>query len=200
MASDATNVYWTEFGDSSGSGNGSVKGCLVTGCGAGPTLYAQNLTTPRGIAVDATNVYFVALGGIYKCPLSGCCGGPGPVVSAFAPFGIALDATYIYWVDFGDNTAHRIPKAGGTDTVLYDASDGPVYEPFQLVADGPFLYFMDYNENAFRVSANGGSPAFLGSGNHGGGFGNCFGVTAESTEGHLLGNRGLLPGAMMGSV
>src|SRR5258708_14644996 len=100
-------------------------------------------------------------------------------------------------VDFGDNRARGLPRAGGADPFLYVASDGLVSEPFQLVADGPFLYFMDYNENAFRVSANGGSPAFLGSGNNGGVFGNSFGTTTDSTNVYFGGNRALLPGDKM---
>src|SRR5258708_9358932 len=100
-------------------------------------------------------------------------------------------------VDFGDNRARGLPRAGGADPFLYVASDGLVAEPFALVADGPFRYFMDYNENAFRVSANGGSPAFLGSGNNGGVFGNSFGITTDSTNVYFGGNRVLLRGDKM---
>jgi hypothetical protein len=191
MTSDSTGVYWSEFGDALGSGNGYVKGCPVTGCGAGPTVYAQGLANPRGVAVDSTNIYFGAGGAIYTCPRGGCNGGPTQLVSANQPYGVAVDGTYVYWVDYADSTVHRTLKSagsGGIDTVLYDAGDGLVYQPFQCVVDGTFLYFMDYNEDVTRLSVNGGAIAFLGSGNNGSRYGNSFGITTDPTSVYFGGN------------
>jgi hypothetical protein len=188
MKSDANNVYWTEFGDGPGSGNGSVKGCPVTGCGAGPTVYAQGLVNPRGIAVDSSNIYFGAVGAVYACSIGGCTGALMQLASADQPYGVSVDATYVYWVDYGSSTVHRVPKGGGADTVLYDAGDGLVYEPFQCTVDGQFIYFMDYDENAFRLAITGGSPALLGSGNNNSVYGNAFGITTDPSSVYFGGN------------
>lgn len=188
MASDSDHVYWTEFGDGPGSGNGSVKACPIAGCGAGPTVYAQGLGNPRGIAVDGTNVYFGIVGGVYACAIGGCGGSPMLLATASAPYGVAVDSTYVYWVDTGDSTVHRVAKTGGPDNVLYDAGDGIVYEPFQCVVDGPFLYFTDYDENAFRLSVTGGAVAILGNGNNNSVYGNAFGITTDPTSVYFGGN------------
>jgi hypothetical protein len=198
MTSDISNVYWTEFGDSLGAGNGSVKACPIAGCGASPVIYAQGVTNPRGIAVDGRNVYWGSatfggvVGGIWSCPLSATTCSPTMLAPAGTPYGVAVDAAFVYWVDLYDKTAHRVPKAGGPDaggdTVLWDASVSLTDQPFQCVVDGPFLYFMDYSENAFRLSVNGGAPAFLGNGNNGSIYGNSFGITTDSTSVYFGGN------------
>jgi hypothetical protein len=185
MTSDANNVYWTEFGDDLGSGNGFVKGCAVTGCGAvGPTVYGMGLTNPRGVAVDAQNIYFGTAtyggvnGGIWKCALSGC-SSPTRLATAGIPFGVGVDATYVYWVDNDDATVHKVAKSGaGNDIVLYDAGSGLIIEPGQCVVDGPFVYLMDRNADCLRVSANGGEPTFLGTSF----FGAYYGITTDPTN------------------
>jgi len=188
MASDTNNVYWTEFGDGLGSGNGSVKGCPIAGCGGHPTIYAQGLVNPRGIAVDSSNIYFGAVGAVYACSLGGCSGNLIQLASADQPYGVAIDSTYVYWVDYGSSTVHRVAKTGGADSVLYDAGDGVVYEPFQCAVDGTFIYFMDYDENAFRLSVSGGSPALLGSGNNNSVYGTAFGITTDPSSVYFGGN------------
>src|SRR6185312_6060259 len=76
LATDANNVYWTEFGTDQGTSDGAVKGCSLSGC-ATPTTYGLGLINPRGIAVDATNVYFSSSsysssgGFIYSCAIAG---------------------------------------------------------------------------------------------------------------------------------
>src|SRR5262249_48267861 len=145
----------------------------------GPIVYAQGLVNPRGIAVDATNIYYGAVGGIYACAIVGCNSAPMQIASADQPYGVAVDTAFVYWVDYGNGTAHRVSKAGGPDSVLYDAGDGLVYEPFQCVVDGPFIYFMDYNENAFRLAVTGGPLALLGSGNNNSVYGSAFGITTD---------------------
>jgi hypothetical protein len=188
MTSDTNSVYWSEYGDTLGSGNGYVKGCPVTGCGAGPIVYAQGLTNPLGVAVDGASIYFGASGAIYTCPLSGCTSGPTILTAAGQPYGVAVDASYVYWVDDADNTVHRVAKTGVGSQVLYDAGDNVVYEPYQCVVDGPFIYFMDYNEDAYRLSVGGGPLTWLGSGNNGGVYGKSFGITTDPTNAYFGGN------------
>jgi hypothetical protein len=168
MTSDAKNVYWTEFGDDLGSGNGSVKGCPIDGCGSGPTVYATALTNPRGIAVDANNVYFgtasygSVVGAVWSCPIAGCGGSPTKLTAADSPFGIAVDSMYVYWADYDDSTVHRIPKAGGTNDVLYDGG-GPVYVGQEVAYDTTSLYFTDENGNVYKLPIGGGSVSVMAS-------------------------------------
>ena len=174
MASDTNNVYWTEYGDTLGASNGSVKSCPVSGCGSGPTVLAMALTNPRGIAVDANNVYFATAsygpvnGAIWSCPVSGCGGSPMKIAPASIPYGIALDATYVYWVDNDDSTIHRAPKAGGSNAVLYDAGSGLVTLPTLCRVDNVAVYLSDQNGNVFREPLGGGEPTQMATGMMGG--------------------------------
>jgi len=185
MAADANNVYWTELGDDLGSGNGSVKACPVSGCGAsGPLVLAAGLTNPRGIAVDGQTVYFGTatyggvVGGIWACALAGCGGSPTRLASAGIPYGVAVDGAYVYWVDWDDGTVHKAPKGGGADDLLYDAASGAIVEPGSCVVDGPFLYVMDVNADALRLPTSGGEPTLLGTSAISG----QFGITTDSTS------------------
>jgi hypothetical protein len=69
---DATNVYWTAEGPDSSTSkqystfvNGYVATCPKAGCPqGGPTILANNLHNPRGIAVDDAAVYFTIFGNV----------------------------------------------------------------------------------------------------------------------------------------
>jgi hypothetical protein len=178
MTSDSTNVYWTEFGDVLGSGNGKVSSCPVTGCGSGgPTVIGQGLTNPRGIAVDAQNVYFATatysavVGAIWSCPLAGCNGSPHQLATASIPFGVAVDSTYVYWVDNDLGEVHRVAKTGGGgDIVLYDAGSGLLSQPEQCTVDAVNVYLTDSFGDLFRVPVGGGVPTMMAGGSRGGGW------------------------------
>jgi hypothetical protein len=178
MTSDANNVYWTEFGDALGAGNGQVRACPVTGCGsAGPMAYAVGLTNPRGIAVDAQNVYWgtssssAVTGAIWTCPIAGCTGSPQQLVPAGVPFGVAVDGTYVYWVDNDSGAVHRVAKAGGgSDIVLYDAGSALTAEPEQCVVDSTSVFFTDYSGDLYRLPVGGGEPTTMVSWGNGGGW------------------------------
>jgi hypothetical protein len=199
MTSDSQNVYWTEFGDSLGSGNGFVKGCPVTGCGGGPLVYAQGLTNPRGVAVDTTSIYFGTAtyggitGAIWKCPLSGCSGSPTHLAAAVVPYGLAVDGSSVYWVDNDDGTVHKVAKGGGTDLLLYD---GGAYDDAgdtlsllgQCVVDGPYLFFGDYSEDLYRLSVNGDVPLLLGNGFNNSVYGSYFGLATDTAHVYSGGN------------
>jgi hypothetical protein len=165
MAADETNVYWTEYGDVTDT-NGSIKSCPVTGCGAGgPMVYAQLQAAPRGIAVDAQNVYWgtaagqVGTGAIWSCAIGGCNNQPTKVATADTPFGVAVDLTSVYWVEFYDATVNRAPKAGGPVALLWDGGSGTggPNGPQELVIDTGFAYLNDQNINVFRVPLTGGN-------------------------------------------
>jgi hypothetical protein len=166
ITADDSNVYWTEYGGSDDH-NGSVKSCPVTGCGAGPTVYAQLQASPRGLAIDAQNVYWgttntsagnASNGAIWSCPLAGCSGPPTKVAPADAPFGIAVDATYVYWADSNDETVSRAPKAGGAAKLLWDGGTGVggTNAAQEIAIDTSNVYVNDLNASAFRVPIGGG--------------------------------------------
>ncbi len=166
VASDANNVYWVEFGDEGGGSNGAVKACPLSGCPAsGPTVYAQGLTNPPGIAVDAQNVYFGTSntngsGGIWSCPISGCTT-PKMLAPAQTPFGLGVNGGYVYWVDYADSTVHRALTTSAGDMVLYDAASQVIYEPYRAAVDDAFVYVTDYLENLYRVPVGGGEPVVM---------------------------------------
>jgi hypothetical protein len=164
MASDDQRVYWTEWGDDQGTPNGSVKSCPITGCGAGPLVYARAQMNPDGIVVDAQNVYWATdsyggvTGGIWSCPVAGCVGGPKHLTDADSPSGLAIDGTYVYWVDFYGNSVVRVAKTGGTASVLFDGDGGAVSSPNFCAVDSAFVYLNDGSGAVYRVPVTGGQP------------------------------------------
>jgi hypothetical protein len=65
LATDGTNVFFTELGDgvsANATDVGRVGRCSVTGCTGDGATIADHLENPRGIAVDATNVYWADFG------------------------------------------------------------------------------------------------------------------------------------------
>jgi hypothetical protein len=198
MAGDSNNVYWTEYGDTQGSANGYVKACAVGGCPSGPVVYAQGLTNPRGIAVDAQNVYYGTAGysgvagGIWSCAIGGCNGTPTRLAAADIPYGVAVDGSYVYWVD-NSGTVQKVAKGGGTPVVMYDGgayddAGDTLSELRQCVVDGPYLFFGDYNEDLIRMSTGGGPPAFLGNGFNNSFYGSDFGLTTDTASVYSGGN------------
>ncbi len=178
MTSDAYNVYWVDFGDTVGAGNGVLKSCAVGGCGGTPTVWRTGLMDPRGIAVDASNVYWGttwggvpgAMGAIWSCAVSpgaSDCTAPTPLVAALDPNGIAIDASYVYWVDSNLNSVHRVRTNGtGGDDVLYAPPDGGLGvfldSPSECAVDASTLYVADGSGNAYSLSKSlGGTPVLL---------------------------------------
>ena len=167
VTSDSNNVYWTEFGDTFGAVNGSVKSCPLSGCSGAPKVYATGQPNPGQLASDGANLYWSADapgtggGGIYYCPVTGCLAGPKLLVGAELPWGIALDATYVYFVSQNDMSLHRVPKAGGADDTLWDGGDSGIYYPVSCAADDASVYVLDQNSSLFRVPLGGGDGVTL---------------------------------------
>ncbi len=166
MTSDDTRVYWTEFGDDQGTANGSVKSCPVAGCGSGPLVYAIALLNPRGVVVDAQNVYWGTAtygnvnGGIWSCPIAGCANGPKQLATAGIPYGLAVDGAYVYWVDGDAYTVLRVAKAGGgSSSLLYDAGSGAINAPRFCAVDSAYVYLTDTQTGVYRMPLTGGNPA-----------------------------------------
>jgi hypothetical protein len=106
-------VYWTNS-----VSNGTVLSVPVGG--GATTTVASHQSYPRGLAVDASGIYWTnpGSGTVMMAPLAG----GAPVTIAYGqatPFAIATDATTLYWVNYGTLTFNGSivktskPQAGG---------------------------------------------------------------------------------------
>jgi hypothetical protein len=164
IALGATNIYWT-------SGFG---GLLMTGPldGGGVTTLTSGAGV-SGIAVDASNVYWV--GGdetgnwVVKMALTG---GGTPVTLASAQLGgpsfIAVDTENVYWTGGGNGggepvsgSVAKVAIGGGTPTTLALDQDAPQ----NIVLDSTYVYWTNFVGGAvMRVAKTGGTPTTLASG------------------------------------
>jgi hypothetical protein len=155
MAVDAQNVYWTNNGTTvqpdAGAPNGTVMRCAVPACGGGPQLVASGLNHPRGIALDAENVYWTSYGtgqndgAVMKCPKTGC----GTSVTVLAqnlvyPDGLAVDGNYVYFGTHAGNV-QRVALTGGTAPEMLTTV--AVGYPLSVAVDDKFVFFSTYNPN-----------------------------------------------------
>jgi hypothetical protein len=175
MASDATRVYWTEYGTDTGTTDGKLRACPLGGCpDAGPIDYATNQSNPQGIALDSQNIYFSTAGGLSWCPLAGCPGGtPNLLAAAEAPFGLTTGGGYVYWVEQGtihNATVHRMAGPGQANSLPYDGGTGVLYQPQEIAVDSQNIYITDYLAEVYRLPINGGEPTLIAPGVRSGGW------------------------------
>jgi hypothetical protein len=102
LAVDAQNLYWT---NGNPEGTGSVMKCKKSACEATLVTLADARSSPEGIAVDGTTVYWTEQGGVYKCAIGGCNDAP-TFVTASSSQAIAIDAAHIYLVQSGASEQH----------------------------------------------------------------------------------------------
>jgi hypothetical protein len=150
LAVDANFVYWTNSVSS-----GTVMKVAIAG--GAPTPVATGQLFPAGIAVDATNLYWVnagsptlGAGSVMKASLA-----TGVSITLAAnqetALAIAIDATSVYWTkgpfDTGGGEVMTVPIAGGTPVRLAQvpSSDAEVISKIgtSLAVDGESVYFAD---------------------------------------------------------
>lgn len=151
---DSGNIYWATANANPGAVYSLPK------AGGTPKQIVSGLQSPRGIAVDATNVYFTTLGGgqIVKCPLSGCTT-PLPTLATgqTQPYALAIDATNVYWVNrmpAGNGTVMKcaIAGCGGNPTQLASGQS----TPFDIAVDANFVYWSNFGDGTIRKVPIGG--------------------------------------------
>ena len=136
VASDGTNVYWSDFDMQGGA-------FVMAPVGGGTSMVlATDLTNPGDIALDATNVYFANSSTLFgtkfwKVPQ----GGGTPVMVALAPdfavYEIAVDATDIYWAAY--STIGKAPIAGGSVTTVATGQKGAL----SIAVDATNVYWLN---------------------------------------------------------
>jgi hypothetical protein len=126
VAVDGDWVYWTNA--YFGSTNATVMRQAIDGLSA-PEVFAASQTRPSALAFDDTYVYWTAWNGngadvIRRCPKTGCVGEPTVVIGGLQLAGgtnatcITVDDTHVYWTNAGTGAVQRVPKGGGTPTIL----------------------------------------------------------------------------------
>jgi len=147
-------------GTDAGDDAGSTKLCSANRAGSvmkvpieggEPVVIAADQNDPRGIAIDATAVYW-ANGGdgtVMSAPLAGGSASTFATTSAGVS-GVVVDSEAVYWAIEGGSMAKRL-LSGGSVVAL-----GPVPVRFTLAADTTHLYAVDHG-SMHRVPKAGGA-------------------------------------------
>jgi len=152
LATDGTNVYWTDQGVS--NFGGLVQSVPV---GGGSTVaLASPVTVPVDLAIDTTNVFWSAgadPGGnaIFSVPKTG--GAYGTVVTA-AGLGsggdavwVAADGVNVYWAGI-EGGVFQAPKSTGSPVITLDPVTAPPGIVFAIAVDASNVYWTEASPGA----------------------------------------------------
>ena len=188
-----------QTGCASGYHNDGTGKCVQTGCAAGyqpsgdgtcvaVVTLALGQAKPLDIAVDATNIYWIAHGTesnsyqdgtVMKVPTGG--GTPTTLASGQNyPSHLAIDATSVYWTNAWTNvsggTVMKVAKGGGTPTTLASNQDNPQ----GIAVDAASVYWtisVSPGGAVMKVPTSGGTPTILASAQ------NCpYGIAIDATS------------------
>jgi sugar lactone lactonase YvrE len=159
VATDGTNVYWSEH--STMNVDGSVQTRPVGGTGATPL--ATNQWGPRRIVVANGNLYWAnyyagEVWAIAPAPS----GTTTQMVGASGQLGLfAVDAAHAYYILNGGTVISSVPLDGSkTSTVLTNPAL-PSQRPTALVSDGTNVYWINSNDQSIRSTPVAGGAASL---------------------------------------
>jgi len=156
MALTATTVYFTN--DSTG---GNISYAAKTGGGTTVLFPAQS--SPRGIAVDDTNVYWSTYQQVESAPLAGVTLSKVSMAEEF-PFALAADATTLYWYDEYMDAVRSSPKTGGGASTLTSMPTSHDHGGRSIALDSASVYFNDRVGNTVqKVGKTGGTPSIISS-------------------------------------
>lgn len=141
IATDGTNVYWTNH-----IASGTVLQMPVGG-GAIVTL-GSGQASPTAVGVDASNVYWVdgpSTGGAVVAAAKGTAGMPSTLTSGQSNLTwLTLTATDVFVTEYqGTGKILQVPKGGGVSTFANSESF-----PWGIANDGTYLYWADSSANS----------------------------------------------------
>jgi hypothetical protein len=162
LAIDATSVYWQNLFDD------TVNKVDLAGGMPKRVTYQPYISAEEGIAVDATNVYFMSSGdpsGVLKVPIGG-----GTAVdltpSQVKAERLVIDTTTAYYCSSAEGTVKKVPLAGGQPVTLFARETTNDASPNALAVDATGIYvgfdaFLPSKQSISKISLAGDPPATL---------------------------------------
>ena len=151
-------LAWSNV-DGFGSGKSSID-TLALGKTGAPYVPGPGLFNAHGVALDATNVYWVSsdMGAIdavvQSAPLAGgaiTTLGTTATGGGLLPMGMAVNATSIYFVAYQPSARtgglYELPITGGIPIAIW-TSPAPPSEPTDVAVDGVNVYWVDYGSGS----------------------------------------------------
>jgi hypothetical protein len=161
LAVAGSRVYWSENAYSTSTTQGIIYAVPVDG--GTPSTIATIAGSAGSVATDDTSVYWAASLAGTTCTTSSCeilveaplAGGTAVTLStsAHSPTSFAFDGSSVYWGN-GDGFLLKVPKGGGTATVLADYAATSI-EGLGLV--GSTLYWGASGGDVLETPASGGA-------------------------------------------
>ena len=161
LATDGTNVYWSDAGDALSVATGlsaQLLKCSVGGCENAPL--AIGAFDAWAIAVNSNSIYWTtndpnsSEGPVFTCPSVGCDSTPTALWSSgMSPgSGIALDANNVYWSTTFEVMKCPLGGCGGSPTVLVSSAAG-LTNLGAIALDADNIYFIgtNYNDALSRI-------------------------------------------------
>lgn len=174
VATDGTNVYWTDAGSTANSETDGAVMKVPVGGGT-VTALASNQHFPNGVAVNGTSVFWTnrnnlisgSNGGVFKVPVGG--GAATTLLSGGNPYGIVLDSSNVYFTDDA-GSVEKMTLAGANLVTLGTSS-----EPTSITVDATNVYWTGAGNQVLKVPVGGGTTTTIAS------TAVSFGIAVDST-------------------